>query len=284
MKPILLIAIFSIIFTSCAPVKLSIPSAFSDKATPMSVKGLNGFSFNQKLTFGNYKTSKIKNGWTFTNENVNGTLGDVIESGLLKALFNIDKQSESTSQHKKYQYTLGDGKMTSELFCMESMKHKSATLNINNSWLGSVSATQNYHSYLLADIILHNGDKNETWKLLLSKDYNRSEDTTKHFFSMPDVEEKGYAIHGKDTIAIRSIRVKDMTAKSGKQFKYPVKIPAGYEFKIDNAVVAIIDTMSNTIWTYNDLDEQTKFILASISSAVMLRKTHMADEQAKTGF
>jgi hypothetical protein len=37
-------------------------------------------------------------------------------------------------------------------------------------------------------------------------------------------------------------------------------------------VVGIIDTFDNNVWLYDELDGETKFILASISSAILLRK------------
>ena len=57
----------------------------------------------------------------------------------------------------------------------------------------------------------------------------------------------------------------------------PVKLAAGYELRIDDGVVGIIDTYENNIWVYNDLDKETRFIIASISSAILLRKLETTD-------
>lgn len=63
---ILLIPVLA--FTACSTVKLGVPEQFSSQATEMHVKGLNGFTINQKLAFGDYTTSNIKNGWVRTQE------------------------------------------------------------------------------------------------------------------------------------------------------------------------------------------------------------------------
>ena len=56
-----------LLLISCTTAKLSIPSAFGEKATKMQVKGLDGWQVNQKLNFGDYTTSKIKRGWDYSS-------------------------------------------------------------------------------------------------------------------------------------------------------------------------------------------------------------------------
>lgn len=58
----------------------------------------------------------------------------------------------------------------------------------------------------------------------------------------------------------------------------PVKMPAGYELRIDDGVVGIIDTYDNNVWIYNEMDKKTKFILASVSSAILLRKLESTED------
>lgn len=68
-----------------------------------------------------------------------------------------------------------------------------------------------------------------------------------------------------------------MTTAAGKQTRLPFKIPAGYELKLKDTIIGIIDTPGNHIWLDNDLDERKKMIVASISSAIMLRSINKTD-------
>ncbi|HEY1021194.1 MAG TPA: hypothetical protein VGE06_02720, partial [Flavisolibacter sp.] len=62
---LILFSILLFLVASCTTVKLSVPSQFSSQATPMPVKGLNGWMIAQRLQFGPYQTSKIARGWDF---------------------------------------------------------------------------------------------------------------------------------------------------------------------------------------------------------------------------
>jgi hypothetical protein len=48
--------------------------------------------------------------------------------------------------------------------------------------------------------------------------------------------------------------------------------PALYELKIDGGVIGIIDVSKKNVWIYNDLDKDMKLIIASVSSAILMRK------------
>jgi len=266
---ILLIPVLA--FTACTAVKLGIPEAFSTQATEMHVKGLNGFTINQKLTFGNYATSRIRNGWVRTQEK-SDRVSEVSTEDRLMKVFNIDNSNKTTSSHTKYQYSLyGDG-LEAKIFCLERKSAEEQDIKTSIKWLGDVSSTKNYQYSFSAAILPLIPDYDEPWQLVLYQNYDAKKDTAKRLFDLPYVEEEGYATNGKETISIRTIRTKKATTQNGRAVNMPVKMPAGFELRIDDGVVAIIDTFENNVWVYNDLDKETKFMLASISSAILLRK------------
>ena len=103
--------------------------------------------------------------------------------------------------------------------------------------------------------------------------YDIAKDTAKKMFDKPYVEEEGYATNGKENVAIRPLRIENVTTKSGKQTKVlGGKLLSGYELQWDNGVVAIIDILDNSIWIYNDLEPSEKFLLSSIASAILLKR------------
>ena len=51
----LITGVILIFLVSCTAVKVSVPEQFSNQASRMPVKGLNGWMVNQQLSFGNIK-------------------------------------------------------------------------------------------------------------------------------------------------------------------------------------------------------------------------------------
>ena len=45
-----------------------------------------------------------------------------------------------------------------------------------------------------------------------------------------------------------------------------------YELKIDGGLIGVIDVFKNNVWIYNDLDKDMKLIIASVSSAILMRR------------
>lgn len=266
---ILLTPVF--IFTACTTVKLGIPEQFARQATEMNVKGINGFTVNQTLTFGGYSTSKIKNDWVITREKSGPVWEFNTEKNLLK-VFNLDNINKRTSSNTKYQYSLyGDG-LESKIFCIESKDMAEREIKTHIKWLGDFSQTKSYkYSFSAAVLPLIDG-YDEPWQVVLYTNYDATRDTAKRFLDLPYAEEEGYATNGDETIIIRTVRAKKMTTPKGRQVNMPVQMPAGYELRIDDGVVGIIDVYDNSVWIYNDLDKETRLILASISSAILLRR------------
>ncbi|NEU06941.1 hypothetical protein GZH53_01335 [Flavihumibacter sp. R14] len=258
-------------FTACTTVKLGIPSEFSSQATELHVKGLNGFTVNQKLVFGEYETSKIKNGWVRTQEK-NDRMSDVSTEDRLLKVFNIDNSNKTTSSDTKYQYSLYGGGLEAKIYSMERKSTEETDIRTQIKWLGDFSSTKNSRYSFSAAILPLIPNFDEPWQVVLYSNYEAKKDTAKRLFDLPYAEEDGYATNGKETITIRTIRTKNMTTTTGRSVNMPVKLPAGYELRIDDGVIGIIDTYDNNVWIYNELDKNTRFIIASISSSILLRK------------
>jgi len=259
-----------VLITSCSTPKLAIPEQFSTVADKMHIKGLNGWMINQKLSFGSYTTSKVKRGWNTTTSRENRS-SDVTSEERIAKLFNVKSTNTNSNQKQKYQYSIEDGNQVAEVFCSERMSTEELQVFTNNRWLGDFSQTKNYQ-YSFTAAILPMKANEEPWQLVVFNNYDKRKDTAKHIFDMPYVEEEGFATNGKDTIQVKPLRVKNITSKDGKQRQFPVKILGGYELRLDDGVIGVIDTMGHALWVYKELDEPTKLIVASICSALMLRK------------
>lgn len=270
MRLIVTILVFILLTTACSTPKLAIPEQFSAVATKMHIKGLNGWMINQHLTFGNYQTSKVKRGWN-TKTTREDRKTDVTSEQRIMRAFNIQNANTTSNQKQKYQFSIEDGNQVAEVFCSERMTTEEWQVFSNNRWLGDFAQTNNYQ-YSFSAAILPMKANEEPWQLVVYNNYDRKKDTARRFFDLPYVEEEGYATNGKERIDIKPLRLKNVTSKSGKERQFPVKILSGYELSIDGGVIGVIDAMGHHLWLYKELDEPTKLIVASICSALMLRK------------
>lgn len=256
---------------SCTTIKLAVPEQFSSQSTSMHVKGLSGWMINQKLSFGNYHTSAIKRGWNVSSAQTDRPSGVTTEDRLLK-VFNVEKSNMTVNQKNKYQFTVQDGNQVAEIFCLEKLTKEQLVVKTNNRWLGDTYQTNNYQYSFSAAILPQKVKDDAPWQLVLYNNYDKNKDTARRFFDLPYLEEEGYVTNGTETIRIKPLRLQQFTTKDGREAKFPVKMMSGYELRIDDGVAGIIDSFDNNVWMYNDLDADTKLLLASISSALMLRK------------
>ena len=261
-----------ITLASCTAAKVSVPTQFSSQATKMQVKGINGWQINQRLSFGNYNTSKIKRGWDF-NSSFQYTKFRISPEEYILKVFNVDTYKGTNTQRNKFQYTLEDGNLVAEIYATEKFKEKELVYKSNNPWLGNVSQTKSYEYAFAAAIVPLAVKNDQPWSLVLINKYDQAKDTARKLFDRPYVEEEGYATNGKENIAIRPLRIENVTTASGKNTKvFGGKMLSGYELRWDDGVVAIIDILDNSIWLANNLDASDKLILSSISSAILLKR------------
>ena len=257
---------------SCTAAKVSVPEQFSNEASRLPVKGLQGWMVNQHLSFGNYQTSKVKRGWDFGSSFQHTKMIMSPEEMLLK-VFEIDTDKKSLSQKNKFQYSIYDGKAEAAVFATEKFSEKQLVYKSSNPWIGNASATKNYE-YAFSAAILPAGTKDtDPWSLVIVNRYDRKKDTARGIFDRPYVEEEGYATNGKESIAINPLRLDKVKQKNGKETKVVGgPLLSGYELRWDDGVVGIIDILDNSIWIANNLDDQDKLIISSVSSAMLLKR------------
>lgn len=271
MRPQLYIAIL-LFFSACTAAKVSVPANFSSAATRYPVKGLNGWTVNQRLQMGDYSTSKIRRGWDMGNSLQYTRFLKRPEEMLLQ-VFNIDTDKKFLSQRNNFQYSIENGREAAEIFATEKFTEQDLVYKSNNPWLGEASKTRRYDYAFSAAILPLTASDKTPWSLVLINRYDAAKDTARKLFDRPFVEEEGYATNGKETIAIRPLRLEDMKTKSGKSTKvFGGPLLAGYELRWDDGVVAIIDILDNSVWVANDLDNDDRIMIHSISSAILLKR------------
>lgn len=268
-----------VVLSSCTAAKVSVPDRFRQGATAMPVKGLQGWQVNQRLSFGNFQTSKIKRGWDFKSSMQHTKFLLRPEEALMK-VFDIDTDRKSTNQRNRFQYTLEDGSLITEIYAAEKFNEKLLVYKSRNPWIGEVSKTNSYEYSFSAAIIPLNLPDREPWSFVLRNKYDRKNDTARGIFDRPYVEEEGFATNGTENILVRPLRIEKVTTKSGKETKVlGGKLFSGYEIVWDDGVVGIVDILDNKVWIYNDLDAADKIIISSIASAVLLKRMQDVEQE-----
>jgi hypothetical protein len=255
------------LYVACksASMNVAVPDKFAANATQMKVSGLNHFP-KPRLAFGNYRTTKVKTGWGVSSRNKNPYSGLTKEETLLKFFNIIDNTTQDT--RNKYRYTIQDGDLVAKVYCLEKTTKQVLSANTR---LGEFSKTKNFQ-YSFSATILPQTMKGEQWQLVFHNSYDHRKDTAHKFFDRPYVDYEGYATNGKIQIDIRPIITDRVVLKDSTASKTFSKLLMAYELKIDGGVIGVIDVYNNNVWIYNDLDKDLKLVIASVSSAILMRK------------
>jgi hypothetical protein len=268
MKQLLVIITIAIFYPACKSIRMNVdvPDQFAANATQMKVSGLTG-KRRQQLSFGNYQTSKVKAGWIVASGGNDRNSRVTTQERLLK-VFNLSRDMMTTNTKNKYQYTIQDGNGMAEVFCLEKASKETVTTKTR---MGEFGITKNFQ-YSFSAAILPQTIKDEPWQLVFYNNFDSRKDTAHKFWDRPYIERKGYVTNGKIRIDIRPILADKTVNQDGKQSKTLIRLLMAYELKIDGGLIGVIDVFNNNVWIYNDLDKDMKLIVASVSSAILMRR------------
>jgi hypothetical protein len=265
------ISITTGILFSCKTPKMymAIPDRFKEQADRMPVNGIGNGTGRKEISFGSYKTSRIKRGWNFTTSREDRNTNVTTEERLLR-VFKVEKKSITSTQKDKFSFTILDGNNSAQVYALERKVAEETRVTTNNRWLSEFSDPKKFQYSFSAVILPQSVTQPQTWSLLLYSSHENKPGQKP--FQMPDIQEGGILASEKDTIAIKMINVQNMINDKGAEVRFPFPMPMAYEFRIDDGVSAILDTWGKVIWIYKELDEQTKFVIAAASSAILLRR------------
>jgi hypothetical protein len=265
-----LTALSALFLFSCTAAKVGVPTQFASQADHMKVKGVNGFTINQSLNFGPYITGEMKRGWDFSGKWQASTISFRPEDQLYK-FFNIDLDNKSVKESNRFQFAIRDGKLMADVFAFEQSVEKGRVLK--TSALGEVEQRNSLDYSFSAAIVPYNFNTKSPWKLEISSRYDRRKDTARGLMDLPYAEEVGYATDGADTISIRPLRIDNVTTKSGKNTNVlgPAML-SGYELRIDDGVIGVVDILEPSVWMYRELDQPAKIIVAAIGASILLKR------------
>ncbi|WP_439558046.1 hypothetical protein [Dyadobacter sp.] len=230
----LLAAAFSLFILSCRTAEVAVNNQLKTDTETYQVKGRQGFQIGQVLSFGDYKTSKVKRGWTFSY-----SLPFIVK-------FNGAREKISFQQ-------IGLNGTTADVALVSRFNETeyapledyfSISLKYKNYFAGTVKVPESSDSW---DFLVHNVDGTSR---------SLSKNTT-----------AGFVRSNRVKIEIEGIReLEGSTSFLTQNDVY------GYQFTLDGKIVAAVSTINNgKVWFKKELDPDLKLVLASVSSGLMLR-------------
>ena len=276
--PAVTILVATTVFVSCNSSKpvMSIPTEFEREATKMEINGLGkgGSQTSKPLSFAGYSTSRIKRGWLINSSRYDRDMKLTLEDRLLRA-FNLRKSNITTAEKDKFHFTIhGHGK-SAEVYGLERLVSAYEFIETNGQAPTNISRLKN-SNYLFSAVILSGGIANPVeWVLQISGAKTPEQHPDRSFIDRQQWEETGFLANGVDTFQLKTVKVKDVQTKDGRKISMPFAVMKAYEFRVDGEVAAIVDSFGKVLWLYNQLDEDTGFVIAAASSALLVRRINI---------
>lgn len=270
-KKFLFTSFISICLTSCTIVQLQIavPEKFKDQADSLPIKVAGLGQTKKPVSFGTFTTSRIKRGWNFKTSRYNSNSFVTTEDRILRT-FNIQRSDFLTTQKHRFQFVIRDEQRAASVYAMEHEVREGTQLLRNSRWLSELNQEKNIQYSFSAVILPQSATQQEPWIFNMYSGFDWTQ--RKKLFELNELKEEGMLTKGRDTIFIKTIKTDKINTDKGTQHSIPFALPLAYEMRIDDSVCAIIDPMGRILWLYRELDDELKFALAAVTSALLTRR------------
>ena len=224
-----IIALFLFVLVGCKTPQMYVATTLKNNSETLSVKGRQGFQIGRKLSFGEYVTSKVKQGW--------------VKGYDIPFFVRFQGMKEKLSF---LQY--GRGGELAEVYSVG--KFRSTELPFIRDYFNIILKEKNHFA---GTVILNGGQ--DVWEFLL---YNPVGELLKG-------EKAGFVKNNHEVIEVKGVT----QLENGKNFSSKF---LGYEFIYHGKAIGAVETVNNgKVWFKNNLPDDLKLVLASLSSSLLLR-------------
>jgi len=243
-----------LMFSSCSTPKIALNG---EGFTEMPVKGRNGFLINQKLSFGDYKTTSVKRSWT-----KGGTYRNGLSVG--NATYDNIVSMEYTEKKQTVNFSLTDAaNNSSEVRCVTRFDSENLVIGKNSNSLPNIildiargsESTNTFYA-----LIFINGQE-WPWHLLL--DNNAVQAKAKTYIGKVALDNDHY---------YSLVPVNKMLNKKGEA-KNILFGSIGLDLRNkENKSVATVSFLDKGKVFLNTTDKEEAFLLANICAALLLQE------------
>ena len=258
----------AVLLVSCnSTLNLAVPTAFKEQATRYKVAGTN----KNRMELSIYKTSKIKRGLGVTYP-ITGRPFNMANQFL--NLVGVQKREIIEKQKGRFRFSISNELSHADVFGKEWRMERGIEykLNRNRGLLDSYNELQEFKYSFAALIHINKSGTRDEWELLMTNEYERSEDPNPKILTAIKQDDNGIVTNGIDSFFIKGITIRDTETDKGKIGRLPFAILGGYEVRTNDGVAAIIDVLGRNIWFYNELNSDDKLLISAIAAAIFARR------------
>jgi hypothetical protein len=250
--------LMAIAIAGCSPFKLSLSDELKQSHDEYPVKGRQVAFTKEKLSFGEYKTTKVKRSWTKGSDY---RLGIGWGSTAQHEWINIIS-TEYIKRRQTVNFTLSDDKNSSQVFCASKFQAKDLQIgrrenSILNIGLDITGA--GYKSSSLYYVQMFINDEEIPWQLMLDNQAVQGEAKTY----------RGVLAKSKtEYYTIVPVTKLEKNGKSGKILAGSV----GFEFRNNQGLaVAAVSQIDKGVVFLAKTNVEERFLLANVCAALLLQ-------------
>ena len=259
MKTITCIAAAILLLSSCAPMKMSVSDDLKSATDEYTVKGLQGILINQKLSFGDYKTSKVKRSWTKGSQSRTGIgLGGTPTEDWVNII-----STEYIRRKQTVNFSLEAGGHSSDVYCVsrfnsEDLKigrSENSILNIGMDIFGKgYSSESTYYVQLFTD------EDTRPWQLLLDNQAAQARSRS-YIGYLARTDKEYYTIHPVTKLEHKGKTGSTLMGSVG----FEIRNPGG-------KAVAAVSTLDRGMVFLGKVSPEERFLMANVCAALLLQQ------------
>lgn len=260
MRTILFIAVLTTCFIGCSPMQPALSESGNSSLEHLPVKGRQGILINQKLSFGEFQTSRVKRSWT---RGGNSRLELPVGGGAASYPDLVSLNYVNREQNFHFQMEDAHGN-ASDVYATSGFSSEDLQLEKNGPmWEDIFGITLNSEN--LFYLQLFNNKDSRPWQLVL--DNEAAQMDAKKYQGVFAVDDQRY---------YTLVPITQVQGKKGPEnlllgsIGYEIKNPAG------NLVAAVAIYDNGGVY-FNTKDPQERFLLANLCAALLLQE-NIADE------
>lgn len=251
-RPVFFLLILAIA-ASCTPMQPALTASSTSQIEALPVKGRQGLLINQKLSFGDFQTSRVKRSWTREGENI---------FGIPVGRFNRDFLSyQNSGKDQDFFFAMEDpAGNRAEVFALSHLASQDIQLDKSSGTFSKDIFSINLKSENIFYLQLFLNDDNSAWELLLDNE-------AAQIFAK---EYQGIFAYDEDNF----YTLKPITQVQGKKGPEDLLLGSiGYEIfnKQEQPIAAVSLVDSGSVYLFTD-DPGERFLMANLCAALLLQE------------
>lgn len=244
MKKVFFLAI--ILLTGCKSPDLMMSPDLKSNSVGYDVKGRQGWQINQVISFGEYRSSKIKRGW--------------------ESHFDIEFIARFKNASQKTSFTQISPSGSVDVFAVSSFTNNELPL-----LGGYMSYSFSYKDAYAGTVLSSASGTSKSWDFI--------------FYNMGDISSQGFLCGEiKQTSTGDVIEIRGISQSVGTS-RWDMKKYAGFEFLYRGKPLAAVSLINNgKVWMSNDLKDEEKLVLAAVCTSLLARHDLNNEHSGSSGF